>query len=44
MPRFQFALSTLHDELGSFQGYLTDGLGLSEIEVESLRRTLRTDG
>lgn len=40
----QAALSTLHGEFGSFQGYLTDGLGLSAIEVEALRRTLRTDG
>lgn len=40
----QTALSTVHDEFGSFQGYLTDGLGLSEVEVEALRRTLRADG
>jgi protein tyrosine/serine phosphatase len=26
---------------GSFDGYLRDGLGLSALEVEGLRRTLR---
>lgn len=40
----QEALRTLHDEFGTFGGYLTDGLGLSEAEVEALRRTLRADG
>ncbi|WP_456786000.1 tyrosine-protein phosphatase [Cellulomonas sp. P5_C5] len=40
----QAALRTLHDEFGTFEAYLTDGLGLSPIEVEALRRTLRTDG
>lgn len=38
------ALDTLHDEFGTFHGYLTDGLGLSVIEVEALHRTLHTDG
>ena len=35
------ALGAVREHFGSFDGYLTDGLGLSPIEVEALRRTLR---
>jgi protein-tyrosine phosphatase len=34
-------LATIHEEYGSFDAYLADGLGLSPLEIESLRRTLR---
>jgi protein-tyrosine phosphatase len=40
----QAALDALRERFGTFDAYLRDGLGLSEIEVEALRRTLRTDG
>ena len=40
----QAALDALHEKFGTFQGYLTDGLGLSAVEIEALRRTLRADG
>ncbi|MBT0993880.1 tyrosine-protein phosphatase [Cellulomonas sp. DKR-3] len=35
------ALATVRDEHGSFDAYLTDGLGLSTLEVEALRHTMR---
>jgi len=35
------AFDAVGETYGSFDGYLTDGLGLSELEVESLRRTMR---
>lgn len=35
------ALDTVDDRFGSFDAYLHDGLGLGEVEVEALRRTLR---
>jgi protein-tyrosine phosphatase len=38
------ALEAVDERFGSFDGYLADGLGLSVVEVEALRRTLRTDG
>ncbi len=37
------ALDTMAARFGSFDGYLTDGLGLGAVEVEALRRTLRAD-
>ena len=41
---FEAALAAVREQFGTFEGYLTDGLGLSLIEVEALRRTLRTNG
>ena len=38
------ALALVRERFGSFEGYLSDGLGLGDVEVEALRRTLRTDG
>ncbi|WP_343048291.1 tyrosine-protein phosphatase [Cellulomonas humilata] len=38
------ALTLVRERFGSFDGYLTDGLGLGQVEVEALRRTLRADG
>jgi protein-tyrosine phosphatase len=35
------ALGAVREHFGSFDGYLTEGLGLGVVEVESLRRTLR---
>ena len=35
------ALDALHEEFGTFEGYLSGGLGLSVVEIEALRRTLR---
>lgn len=35
------ALATLREVHGSFDAYLTDGLGLSALEVEALRHTMR---
>ena len=40
----QAALDAMHERFGTFDGYLRDGLGLGDLEVESLRRTLRTNG
>ena len=40
----QAALDTMHEQFGSFDGYLRDGLGLGDVEIEALRRTLRTNG
>jgi protein-tyrosine phosphatase len=37
------ALAAVEEGFGSFGGYLRGGLGLSTVEVETLRRTLRTD-
>ena len=41
---FEAALAAVRELFGTFEGYLTDGLGLSPMEVEALRRTLRTNG
>ncbi|KRD43915.1 protein tyrosine phosphatase [Cellulomonas sp. Root930] len=38
------ALALVRERFGSFEGYLSDGLGLGAVEVEALRRTLRTGG
>lgn len=38
------ALALVRERFGSFEGYLSAGLGLGAVEVEALRRTLRTDG
>jgi protein-tyrosine phosphatase len=38
------AFDALHDQFGTFDAYLADGLGLSPLEIEALRRTLRADG
>lgn len=40
----QAALDQLHERFGTFDAYLRDGLGLGDVEVETLRRTLRSDG
>jgi len=40
----QTALDTMREQFGSFDGYLRDGLGLGDVEIEALRRTLRTNG
>jgi protein-tyrosine phosphatase len=40
----QAALETMREQFGTFDGYLADGLGLGQIEIETLRRTLHTDG
>ncbi|MBO9556465.1 tyrosine-protein phosphatase [Cellulomonas sp.] len=37
----QAALDEMRATFGSFDGYLSDGLGLSPVEIEGLRRTLR---
>jgi protein-tyrosine phosphatase len=35
------AFDAMHERFGSFDGYLADGLGLSPIQAETLRNTLR---
>ena len=38
------ALILLHERYATVDGYLSDGLGLSPVEIEALVRTLRSDG
>lgn len=40
----QTALDAMRERFGSFDGYLSDGLGLSALEVETLRRTMHSTG
>ncbi|MBO3102171.1 tyrosine-protein phosphatase [Cellulomonas fengjieae] len=40
----EVALDVVRERFGSFDGYLTDGLGLSPLEIGTLHRTMRADG